>query len=102
MIKITLTEDERVKLGSRHKKCRDKRECDRIKAVLLCSEGWSSKIIAQALRIHEASIVRHLNDFIQSKKLMPEGGGSAGYLNEEETQRLIEPIEAVTYLHVSA
>jgi transposase len=99
MIKITLTVDEKAKLETRHKKCRDKRECDRIKAVLLCDEGWSSKMIAQALRIHEASIVRHLNDFIQNKKLMPEGGGSTGYLNEEDTQRLIQHIEKVTYLH---
>jgi transposase len=82
MIKITLTEDEKVKLESRHKKCRDKRECDRIKAVLLCSEGWSSKIIAQALRIHEASIVRHLNDFIQSKKLIIIGAIRLGHLGD--------------------
>ena len=32
MKKITLTADQKEALISRHKKCRDKRECDRIKA----------------------------------------------------------------------
>lgn len=99
MISIHLTQEEKSGLETRHKKCRDKRECDRIKAVLLCHEGWSSTMIAQALRKHEASIVRHLNDFIQAQKLSPESGGSEGYLNEEETQRLIQHLCETTYLH---
>ncbi len=33
---------------------RDSRVCDRIKAVLLASEGWSQTMISQALRIHES------------------------------------------------
>lgn len=99
MINITLTQQQKLNLESRHKKCRDKRECDRIKAVLLCDEGWSSAMIAQALRKHEASIVRHFNEFIQNEKLTPESGGSDGYLNEEDTQRLIQHLSDVTYSH---
>jgi transposase len=99
MIKIQLTPEEKSKLESQHKKCRDMRECDRIKAVLLCEEGWSSATIAQAMRKHEASIVRHLNDFIRDKKLAPKSGGSDGYLNEEETQRLDQHLCDTTYLH---
>ncbi len=56
-------------------------------------------MIYQALRKHEASIVCHLNDFIRDQKLMPESGGSEGYLNEEQTQRLIQHLCDVTYLH---
>ena len=59
---ITLTKEQKSALERRHKKCRDKRECDRIKAVLLFSEDWTPAQIAQALRKHEARIVRHLND----------------------------------------
>lgn len=99
MINIHLTQKQKSQLESRHKQSRDKRECDRIKAVLLCDEGWSSSMIAQALRKHEASIVRHLNDFIRDEKLTPESGGSDGYLNEEETQRLIQHLCDTTYLH---
>lgn len=99
MMKIHLTRKEKEKLESRHKKSRDVRECDRIKAVLLCHEGWSSMMIAQALRKHETSIVRHLNDFIENGKLSIESGGSDGYLNEAQTQQLIQRLCDVTYLH---
>ncbi len=99
MLKVHLTQKEKTSLESRHKSSRDKRESDRIKAVLLCAEGWSSSLIAQALRKHETSIVRHLNDFIQTKKLSSESGGSEGYLNDEQTQRLIHHCCEVTYCH---
>lgn len=98
MIKIQLTDKEKEALELRHKKSRDVRESDRIKAVLLCHEGWSSAMIAQALRKHEASIVRHLNDFIQDSKLAPVSGGSEGYLTEDQTQQLIQHLCEVTYL----
>jgi len=99
MISIHLTKKEKSELESRHKKSRDKRECDRIKAVLLSDEGWSSTMIAQALRKHETSIVRHLNDFVRDKKLAPKSGGSDGYLNEVQTQYLIQHLCEITYLH---
>jgi predicted ArsR family transcriptional regulator len=54
---------------------------DLIKAVLLRSEGSSIKQIAQALRLHEASIFRHIDDFLTLQKLNPENGGSHSYLN---------------------
>ena len=99
MITIHLPQKEKEKLEIRHKKSRDKRECDRIKAVLLCHEGWSSIMIAQALRKHESSIVHHLNDFIQGGKLSSESGGSDGYLNEAQTKQLVQHLCENTYLH---
>ncbi len=53
MSKIELTAENKLKLEARHKQVRDIREGDRIKAVLLNSEGWSTTMIAQALRKHE-------------------------------------------------
>ena len=49
---------------------------DRIKAILLASEGWSQAMISQALRIHESTVARHLSDYVFSEKLQPENGGS--------------------------
>ena len=51
--------------------------CDRIKAVLLKSEGWTNRTIAQALRIHEETVRQHLTDWITDEKLKPENGGSS-------------------------
>ena len=76
---------QRVDLESLHDSYRDGRVRDRIKAVLLRSEDWSTPMIVQAFRIHEISIVRHINDFIKSAKLWPNNG----YLNAEKTQQLI-------------
>ena len=45
-----------------HDSTRDGRVRDRIKAVLLASEGWSQTMISQALRIHESTVARHLRD----------------------------------------
>ena len=98
MININLTEKQKEALELQHKKARDKHECDRIKAVLLNDEGWSTTMIAQALRKHEASITRHLNDYIQDEKLTSENGGSKSHLNQEQTQVLIQHLTQVTYL----
>ena len=38
-MQVSLTYQEKSALESRHKKCSDKRECDRIKAILLSDEG---------------------------------------------------------------
>ncbi len=96
---ITLSDTEKQALEARHKACRDKRECDRIKAVLLAHEDWSPKLIAQALRKHETSIKRHLTDYAQHQKLTENRGGSEGYLNEEQAQQLIAHLCEKTYLH---
>ena len=53
MVKLQLTTKEKTELESRHRGARDSHESDRIKAVLLRSEGWSTVMIAQALRKHE-------------------------------------------------
>ena len=50
-LRITKAELERL-----HDTRRDKRICDRIKAILLASEGWSSVMIAQALRLHQTTV----------------------------------------------
>lgn len=44
-----LLSSERSDLIKRHKKVRDKRECDRIKAVLASDDGYSYSEIAKLL-----------------------------------------------------
>ncbi|WP_237388514.1 helix-turn-helix domain-containing protein, partial [Xenorhabdus sp. Sc-CR9] len=68
-MKIHLTPDQKRALELMPDTTRDSRACDRIKAVLLASEGWTAQMIAQALRIHERTVSRHLKDFIAQEKL---------------------------------
>ncbi|WP_083600912.1 IS630 family transposase, partial [Xenorhabdus thuongxuanensis] len=93
-MKIHLTPEQKRALELMHDTTRDSRVCDRIKAVLLASEGWTAQMIAQALRIHESTVSRHLKDFIAQEKLTPENGGSESRLSAEQTADLIEYLTA--------
>lgn len=75
-MQINLSQNQKEQLEARHKSERDVRICDRIKAVLLNSEGWSNRQIAQALRLHEETVFTHLSDFINLEKLETKNGGS--------------------------
>ena len=97
MKEIVLTQEQKNGLERLHANTRDKRVCDRIKAVLLRSEGWSTQMIAQALRLHETTIIRHLDDFLENNKLKPENGGSQSYLTEEQSADVIAHLEENTY-----
>ena len=99
MRKIQLTTATKLALELRHRKCSDKRECDRIKAVLLCSKGWSAAMIAQALLLHETSILRHIDDYIDKQKLCPKSGGSKIHLNQKQSELLITDLTEITYVH---
>lgn len=98
MIRVNLKKLEKQRLESQHKMSHSKKLSDRIKAILLSDEGWSSTQISQALRKHESSIVRWLNAYIEDKTLTSSSGGSEGYLNDDETEQLIAHLEQVTYL----
>ena len=84
-MKITLTPQQKQQLELMHDAERDRRVCDRIKAILLASEGWSQAMISQALRIHESTVAHHLSDYVFSEKLQPENLS----LNQIATPRVI-------------
>ena len=79
---MTLT---RTQLKAQHRRERDKRVCDRIKAVLLCDKGWSIATIAEALLLSEDAIREHITEYRDSKKLKPENGGSTEKLSLKQS-----------------
>jgi transposase len=56
--------------------------------VLLKSEGWTNKAIAQALRIHADRVADHLRIWAKEKRLELENGGSVGKLSEQRASAL--------------
>ncbi len=98
-MKMVLTPEQKQQLEQMHNTERDRRVCDSIKAVLLASEGWLPIMMSQALRIHESTVVRHLNDYVLSEKLKPENGGSQSRLSDIQTMQLIEHLTEKTYFH---
>ena len=83
---MTLT---RTQLKAQHRRERDKRVCDRIKAVLLCDKGWSIATIAEALLLSEDAIREHITEYRDSKKLKPENGGSTEKLSLKQSELII-------------
>ncbi|RDH40457.1 MAG: IS630 family transposase [Candidatus Aquirickettsiella gammari] len=95
-----LSELERKKLIEQHRKERDKRLCDRIKAVLAYDDGYSYSEIARLLLLDDESIRRHIKDYWSDKKLSPENGGSECRLTSHESLELIDHLCQKTYLYV--
>ncbi len=95
-----LTDETRVQLRAQHKRERDGRIRDRIKAVLLYDKGWSIPAIAEALLISEDAIREHIAEYRESKKLKPESGGSIEKLSMEQSAQLEEHLKNHTYLYV--
>ena len=92
---------DRERLLKQHKKERDKRVADRIKAVLLRDDDWSLRAIAEALFLTEEGIRQHLLDYAASGKLKPDNGGSEGLLSEAQTAALLAHLDVHLYVKVS-
>lgn len=95
-----LSPKEREKLIHRHRKERDKRICDRIKAVLAYDDGYSYSEIARILLLDDETIRRHIDDYQRENKIKIASGGSDSKLNDKESRVLIEHLREITYLHV--
>jgi transposase len=100
-MKNFLTELERAELKLRHRKEKDRRTADRIKAVLLSNNGWSYRDIAEALLLDEDTISKHVEEYQREKKLSIVTGGSESKLSLEQSSELIEHLESLTYLKSS-
>lgn len=95
-----LVDLERQDLKAQHRKERDKRICDRIKAILLYDEGWAPQRIAKVLLISDESVRNHIHEYQQSKKLCPKSGGSKEKLSSQQSLYLEEHLKQYTYLYV--
>lgn len=91
---------ERENLIARHRKERDGRVRDRIKAVLAYDDGYNYSEIAKILLLDDETIRRHIDDYIKNQKLHTENGGSESQLSKSESLKLIQHLSEVTYLYV--
>jgi len=94
-----LSKEEKDNLKVQHKQERDKRICDRIKAVLLHDEGWNYQDIAHVLLLSDEGIRKHIQDYLSCKKLNTENGGSTSKLNDHQTEELLNHLCKHTYLY---
>jgi DNA-binding NarL/FixJ family response regulator len=83
-----LSDSEREHLKLQHRRERDGRIRDRIKAVLLYDDGWAPKDIARVLLISDEAVRNHIDEYETFKKLKPESGGSTEKLSVDQSQKL--------------
>ena len=94
-----LDEKEREDLQVKHRLERDRKICDRIKAILLFDKGWSCEQIAEALLLSDRTIKNHISEYKESKKLELGTKGSIEKLNARQSEQLIRHLEEHTYLY---
>ena len=68
-MKKFLNASERDQLTAQHRKEKDGRTRDRIKAVLMSDSGWTFKDIAEALLLDQETISRHVKEYKEQQKL---------------------------------
>ena len=98
MKRLHLKPEEKAILERAHSAQTNGKERDRLKAILLRSEGWTVPQISQALRLHQSTIIRHIEDY-KSGKLKNQSGGSSSHMTDEQTEELIAHLEEHTYAH---
>ena len=97
-MKNFLCKEQKEELLNQHKKEKNKKVGDRIKAIILSDEGWTYRHISKALLIDEETVSSHIQDYIQKSKLKGEAGGSKSNLTAEQSNELVKHIEESLYL----
>jgi transposase len=100
MLDYTLSAEKLAELRTAHRKTRDKREADRIKAVVLLATGWSAEQVAEVLQVDTNTVRNHF-------KRYREGGvkalghvayrGSESMLDEEQLAILDAHLQSHLY-----
>ena len=90
-MKNFLSENEIKNLKAQHRSERDRKKCDRIKAVLLTNDGWPFNEIAKVLLLDDETIRRHVMEYQSLKKLNIESGGSEEKLTANQAEELNNP-----------
>jgi transposase len=86
-----LSQSERDSLKALHRKERDKKICDRVKAILLLDNGWSYDKIATALLLDSDTIRRYYTMYIDGGKealLSLSYSGRSSQLNQDQLDQL--------------
>ena len=95
-----LSSSEEYQLKKQHRREKNRRVCDRIKAVLLSNKGWAYTRIAEALLLDEETVSRHVNEYKEKQKLHLESGGSVSKLLPSQSEDLILHLMTQVYVKV--
>jgi len=105
MLDYSLSAEKLAELRAAHRGTRDKREADRIKAVVLLATGWTAEEVAEVLQVDANTVRNHYRRYRQGG-LQALGHiafrGSACALDEEELALLDVHLQDHLYLSAKA
>ena len=89
MLDYSLSREQLDELRAAHRRTRDKREADRIKAVVALATGWTAEEVAELLQIDPNTARNHFKRYrtegLAGLNRVGEGvGGSPSLLTEEQ------------------
>lgn len=96
-----LSTDQIIALKKIHKKSREKRVCDKIKAILMLNDGHSAEFIARILILDDSTIRRWYTTYEEdgiNGLLIDNYTGGASKLTEKQQQNLVQHLENNVYL----
>ena len=99
----SLTDQELSDLQVLHRETIEKRQADRVKAIILLSSGWSPSQVAQVLLIDRSTVRRYYQDYKKggvTRLLETNYTRQRGYLSLEQEQALDTYLQE--YLHITA
>ena len=99
----SLTDQELHDLQVLHRELTNKREADRVKAVLSLSSGWTPSQVAEILLIDRTTVRRYFRDFKKGgvRRLLENNyQRHRGYLSSSQEKKLDEYLQ--THLHITA
>lgn len=98
-----LSEDEIKHLEVLHRELTEKRQADRVKAVILLSSGWTPSQVAQALLVDRTTVRRFYRNYKKggvAKLLAMNYQSHQGYLSTEQERELDQYLQE--HLHITA
>ena len=97
-MKIKLTEIEKNDLRKLHKDFKDKRNCDRIKAIILLSENYTIMEVAKILLLDRNTITnwvkKYKNKSLFSNWLVDNYKGYSGKLTSDKKEKIIDYVSS--------
>ena len=100
-----LPRHELAQLRAEHRKMREKRQADRLKAVILLGSGWGAEQVAEALLIDADSVRNYFKRYQQGgipRLLSMAYRGGEGWLSGEQLIELDVHLQQVLYLSAKA
>lgn len=80
-----------IELKVRHKKSKERKEADLIKAILMLNSGYSVAFVCQVLLIDDETLRRQVNDYLEKGKFLPQKpAGRSELLSQEQADTLFK------------